>query len=125
MPLDEGTLRVGMYEEEFKKFNWNLLILEIILFGIGIWNLVSATAVEDKALGLYKTQLLWFGIGMCLTALILLVHYSFFSRIAYFIYFLNILLLVAVLIFGKESLGAKRWIGFGGLRMQPSEFMKL
>ena len=125
MPLEEGALRVGMYEEEFKKFNWNLLILEIILFGIGIWNLISATAVEDKSLGLYKTQLLWFGIGMCLTALILLVHYSFFSRVAYIVYFLNILLLVAVLVFGRESLGAKRWIGFGGLRMQPSEFMKL
>ncbi len=125
MPLEEGALRVGMYDEEFKKFNWNLLILEIILFGIGIWNLISATAVEDKSLGLYKTQLLWFGIGMCLTALILLVHYSFFSRVAYIVYFLNILLLVAVLVFGRESLGAKRWIGFGGLRMQPSEFMKL
>jgi len=78
MPLEEGALRVGMYEEEFKKFNWNLLV-----------------------------------------------HYSFFSRVAYIVYFLNILLLVAVLVFGRESLGAKRWIGFGGLRMQPSEFMKL
>ena len=22
---DESTMRVGMYEEEFKKFNWNLV----------------------------------------------------------------------------------------------------
>lgn len=73
---DEGTTRVGMYEEEFKKFNWTLLALELVLFAIGILNLHSATAVEDKASGLYKTQLLWFGIGMGLTALILLVHYS-------------------------------------------------
>ena len=54
---DESTMRVGMYEEEFKRFNWNLLILELLLFAIGIWNLISATGVEDKCLGLYKTQL--------------------------------------------------------------------
>jgi rod shape determining protein RodA len=125
MPLEEGTLRVGMYEEELKKFNWNLLILEVILFAIGIWNLISATGVQDKSLGLYKTQLLWFGIGMAVTALILLVHYSAFSRLAYVIYFANLLLLVLVLVVGKSSLGAKRWVGFGALRIQPSEFMKL
>ncbi len=126
IPLDDGnSVRTGLYDEEFRRFNWNLLVLEVMLFGIGIWNLISATGVEDKSMGLYKTQLLWFGIGMCLTALILLVHYSLLSRLAYLVYFLNILLLVAVLFVGRETLGAKRWIGFGGLRMQPSEFMKI
>ncbi len=123
--LDESTLRTSLYDEDFKKFNWNLLLLQIVLFLIGIWNLISATAVEDKSQGLYKSQLLWFSVGACVTALFLLVHYSFFSRIAYGIYFLNLMLLAAVLVVGRESLGAKRWIGFGGLRMQPSEFMKL
>jgi rod shape determining protein RodA len=122
---EEGTMRIGMYEEEFRKFNWNLLILEILLFAIGIWNLLSATSVEDKALGLYKSQLLWFGIGMGMTALILLVHYSLLSRMAYVIYFANLLMLVLVLVVGKSSLGARRWIGFGSFRIQPSEFMKL
>ncbi len=126
LSLDEGTLRVGMYEEELRKFNWNLLILMIVLFGIGIWNLVSATAVADKSQGLYKTQLLWFGLGMGATGLILLLmHYSTLSRVAYFIYFANLILLVAVLFAGKATLGAQRWIGFGGFRIQPSEFMKL
>jgi rod shape determining protein RodA len=125
MTLDEGSLRVGMYEEELRKYNWNLIILMVILFGIGIWNLISATAVDDKSLGLYRTQLLWFGLGMGATGLILLMHYSALSRIAYIIYFANLLLLVAVLVAGKATLGAKRWIGFGGFRIQPSEFMKL
>jgi rod shape determining protein RodA len=122
---DEGTMRVGMYDEEFKKFNWNLLGLEIAIFAFGIWNLYSATSVEDKGLGLYRQQLIWFGFGMGMTALILLVHYSLLSRLAYPIYFANLLLLVLVLVAGKSSLGAKRWIGFGGFRIQPSEFMKL
>lgn len=120
-----GSLRQTSYDEDFKKFNWTLLILEFLIFGIGIGNLVSATTVQDKAIGLYKTQLLWFGIGMAMTALVLLIHYSMFSRAAYAIYFANLLLLVAVLVAGKASLGAKRWVGIGSFRIQPSEFMKL
>lgn len=112
-------------EEEFKRFNWTLLILEVILFSIGIWNLISATAVDDKSQGLFRTQLMWFGIGSVLTAVILLVHYSLLSRLAYFIYFANVLLLGAVLAMGRTGLGAKRWIGFGGVAIQPSEFMKI
>jgi rod shape determining protein RodA len=120
-----SSMNTGMYDDELKKFNWTLIILMFVIFGIGIVNLLSATGVEDKSLGLYKTQLLWFGLGMGLMAVILLFHYSVFSRIAYLIYFTNLLLLVAVLVAGKSSLGAKRWIGFGALRIQPSEFMKL
>ncbi len=117
--------RYGFYDEELKKFNWNMLILQFILFGIGIWNLISATAVDDKAQGLFRNQLIWFGVGMAATAVILMIHYSFLSRVAYIVYFANILLLVAVLIIGKQILGARRWLGFGGFTIQPSEFMKI
>jgi len=125
LTLNESTPRVGMYEEEFKRFNWTLLILQLIIFAIGIWNLISATAVEDKSQGLYKTQLLWFGLGLGITAVILLIHYSVLSRLAYVIYFANLLLLVLVLFMGRSTLGAKRWISFGGFGLQPSEFMKV
>lgn len=120
-----SSLHTNMYDEDLRRFNWNMLILEVILFSVGIFNLISATGVQDKSMGLYKSQLLWFGLGMALTALILLVHYSILSRLAYIIYGLNIALLVAVLFVGSKSLGAQRWIGFGGFRIQPSEFMKI
>jgi rod shape determining protein RodA len=122
---EEGSLRMGMYEEEFKRFNWNLLILMVLLFGIGLWNLISATTVADKSLGLYRTQLVYFGTGLVLAAVTLVVHYSLFSRLAYVIYFTNLLMLVAVPVFGKQVLGAKRWLAIGPFSLQPSEFMKL
>jgi rod shape determining protein RodA len=122
---DPTQNRYGFYDEELKKFNWNMLILEFILFGIGIWNLISATAVEDKSSGLFRNQLIWFGVGMIITAVILMIHYSFLSRVAYIVYFANIILLVLVLLIGKSSLGARRWIGFGNMTIQPSEFMKI
>ena len=36
----------------------------------------------------------------------------------------TLLLLVAVLLFGAEAKGARRWIAFAGFTLQPSEFMK-
>lgn len=121
---DQG-IRTGLYDEEFKKFNYNLLILMGILFAIGIANLVSATGVEDKSLGLYRTQLVWFGIGTLLTVVLLFFRYTFLSRIAYLIYFANVILLGLVLGVGRSSLGARRWLSIGGFGGQPSELMKL
>jgi rod shape determining protein RodA len=126
MSPDDGTMRVGQYEEELRKFNWNMLFIELVLFTVGIWNLISATTVADKSLGLYRQQLMYFGIGLAMTALILIFfHYSLLSRLGYIFYFLNVILLAAVLVAGKSTLGARRWIGFGAFRIQPSEFMKL
>jgi rod shape determining protein RodA len=111
--------------DSLKKFNYALLLTELILFAIGLWNLTSATSVEDKSQNLYRTQLIWFAMGIGLTLVLQWIHYSFFSRVGYAVYFLNLLLLAAVLVVGKSSLGAQRWIGFGPFRMQPSEFMKI
>ena len=41
------------------------------------------------------------------------------------IYFINIVLLLAVFVLGNESKGATRWIAIGPLTIQPSEFAKV
>jgi rod shape determining protein RodA len=117
--------RTTSYEEEFKWLKWVPLILEIIILTWGMINLSSATSVEDKSSGLWKTQFITIAIGTVATLVLMFPHYSFLSRMAYFIYLGNLGLLVAVLAVGKASLGAKRWIGFGGFSLQPSELMKL
>lgn len=117
--------RMSTYEEEFKWLKWVPLILEICLITWGMINLSSATSVEDKSAGLWKTQMITIGIGTIATLFLMFPHYSFLSRLAYLIYMGNLGLLLAVLAVGKASLGAKRWIGFGGFSLQPSELMKL
>lgn len=126
-PLNDGeSFRLGLYEDELKTRNYNLIILEVLLFLIGLLNLISATGVQDKSQGLYRSQLLWFVIGTVMTGIILyFLHYSTLSRMAYFIYFGNIILLLLVLVAGRASLGAKRWLSIGGFGVQPSEFMKI
>ncbi len=48
-----------------------------------------------------------------------------FKQWAPFLYGIGIILLLSVLILGTASKGAQRWINLGGIRFQPSEFMKL
>ena len=116
-----------MNEEQFRKFDWSLILISVVIFAMGVLNLYAATFNEFASRGMryWQVQLMWFGVGTTLASVLLLVHYKLLSRVAYPAYFLNLLLLVAVLLVGKASLGARRWIGFGGFTIQPSEFMKV
>ena len=117
-----------MEQERLRQFDWTLILITLAIFAMGVLNLYSATfreTIGSGGLTYYKSQLIWFGLGTVLAAIVLASHYKLLSRYGYLIYFGNLLLLVAVLVAGKASLGGRRWIGFGGIRMQPSEFMKL
>jgi len=48
-----------------------------------------------------------------------------FKQWAPILYGAGILMLLVVLILGTSSKGAQRWVNLGGVRFQPSEFMKL
>ncbi len=48
-----------------------------------------------------------------------------FKQWAPFLYGFGIILLLVVLVLGTASKGAQRWVNLGGIRFQPSEFMKL
>lgn len=116
-----------MDEEQLKKFDWALIVISIFIFSLGLANLYSATFNEYVGRGLryWQSQLIWFGIGSVIASVIMAIHYKILSRFAYPIYFMNLFLLVAVLVVGKQTLGARRWVGFAGFYIQPSEFMKL
>jgi rod shape determining protein RodA len=116
-----------MNEEPFRRFDWSMILIAVLIFLIGLANLYSATFTETVGRGLtyYKAQMIWFGVGSLCGAIMLIPHYKTISRFAYPIYFANLFLLVLVLIAGKTSLGGRRWIGFGPIHFQPSEFMKI
>lgn len=108
------------------KYDLNAVWTMLFLIGIGVVNLYSATYSSQGAEAqFWKQQLMWFGVGSVAACSAYFVHYRVLERFAYFAYAANILLLVAVLVIGKSVLGAKRWIGVGGMGIQPSEFMKI
>ena len=102
-----------------RHFDWFLLSLTLIIVGVGIINLYSAS----QAFAL--KQAYWLGLGVGALLLMVLIDYRHLRRYAYAVYFLCLLLLLAVLLVGRTGLGAQRWLDLLGLSLQPSELMKL
>jgi len=72
----------------------------------------------------YGKQLIWIIAGIILAIMVLTIDSKFFAAFATHIYIITILLLVAVLIFGKEVNGARAWFTFGSVALQPAELGK-
>ena len=106
-----------------RRLNWPLLLTVMVVGGIGLVNLSSAA---HEAYGnLAMVQGIWFG-GCLLVALVLtFLDYRLFERLAYPLFVLALLSLLAVLGFGRVINNSKRWIDLGLFNFQPSEMMKI
>lgn len=109
-----------------------LFLLVLILAGTGIAMSFSASAViaegaRGDSLFYLKRQLLWFSLGFMLLLLFQELDYRFYRRFTKVLLLGSIFMLVLVFIpgIGHGAKGSMRWIGFGGLSIQPSEFVKL
>jgi len=63
--------------------------------------------------------------ALLLILLIFLIDYRFFEASAYIFYIFTIILLFAVILFGKEVKGQQNWIQVGPVSLQPTEFAKV
>ncbi len=123
-------LRTHLQVEErtnFKRIDMSLCMVILALNVIGLINLFSATHgfhITDTT-NLFWTQLLWLAVGWSIFFGLTFFDYKIFDRWAYLFYGINVAALVGVELFGKVSLGAKRWLDLGFFRYQPSETMKL
>ncbi|MFA5516719.1 MAG: rod shape-determining protein RodA [Desulfuromonadales bacterium] len=106
-------------------FDWVLLLVVAAVAGIGICNLYSATSGWENNTPLYMKQASWLGLGLLIAFAVCAFDYRHLEYSGFLLYGLNLCLLVAVLLVGKSTMGATRWISFGGLNVQPSEIMKL
>jgi rod shape determining protein RodA len=110
-------------------FDRPLLLLYLLLMFMGWANIYSAAydAAHPSIFDLskeYGKQGVWIGISLLLGSGILLIRGEVFRNAAFAIYGAVLLLLVAVLLFGKEVNGAKAWFAIGGFGIQPAEFAK-
>ncbi len=107
-------------------FDWTLLITVLILAVIGIASLFSATSGwEASGNPVYLKQIFWLGIGVLIAFGICCFDYRHLEHLGFHCYVINLLLLVAVLLVGKTSMGATRWLNLGFFNLQPSEVMKI
>jgi rod shape determining protein RodA len=108
-----------------RDLDWTLLALSLILSGIGILQIYSATQGSSEE-GRWWRQGLYLVAGLLVFWLISQIDYHTLVGQAPFLYIVFGVVLVFLLVLSRVVLGAKRWIGLGGgFKLQPSEFMKL
>ena len=113
----------------FDKIDWWTILLYIIFIVIGWLNVYAALYNENYNLidfsQKYGRQLIWISISFLIAIFILFFDWKFFEGFAYLIYILSLLILIGVLFWGIEVNGAKSWLDFGFVRIQPAEFAKV
>lgn len=121
IPLTDETKR------EVRRLDWPLLVSSLVLLIFGLMSMYSVSRGPDGAMKPYfMKQVINVVIGLVPFGLFALVHTKFWRRWSSLLYILDLLLLVAVLVMGKHTKGAERWIPLpGGVQFQPSELAKL
>ncbi len=109
--------------------DWILVSLYLIFVLMGWLNIYAAVYNENHNSILdmsqaYGKQLIWIGTAFIIALAILITDQKFFTAFAYPIYGTSLLLLIIVLIFGKEVSGSRSWFRIGDLAIQPAEFVK-
>lgn len=129
-PLQNATLEAppeahaGLFKT-LGQVDFFLLFAVLCLTGIGIWSLYGVASESDYLRGLADKQVSWVGIALLGLATAVALDYRWLAKIAPAAYLFNLVLLVAVLVIGREINGAKSWFRLGPVSFQPAETMKI
>ena len=114
------------------RFDAVLLLAVFALVATGLVMVYSASAIlafdrHGDSLYFFKRQLIAAGLGLVAMAAAMKVGWRRMARLAYPLLLLTLALLVVVLIpgLGTAAGGARRWIRFPGISIQPAEIAKL
>jgi rod shape determining protein RodA len=97
---------------------------------LGWFNIYAAVYDEEAAKSIFDLsinsgkQLLWIGTSIIIIIAIMNLDYKFYDSFSFIFYGTIVLLLIVVLVFGREVAGSKSWFEIGSFRIQPSEFTK-
>lgn len=109
-----------------KNIDFLFVINVIAILAIGLLILPSASAsVTSNPLYFVKKQLLAILMGFILMIFVASVDYRYIRRFSSYLYILNIVMLIMVLLIGDVINGAKSWIKIGPMSLQPSELSKI
>ncbi|MBO4509057.1 MAG: rod shape-determining protein RodA [Spirochaetaceae bacterium] len=111
----------------FERFDLLLLIPVLILITVGVFFIYSSridstgVLVSDE----YIKQIIFAATGLLLMIAFSLFDYRRFEKVSKYFFYALLAILVYTLIFGKKVNGARSWIGFGSVGVQPSELGKI
>ena len=109
-----------------KNLDLAFIVAVVLVLIMGILILSSATLnVHADKWFFVKKQILWIYVGIFALFIFLLFDYGILARYTHYIYAVNIILLLAVLVVGSTAKGAQSWLNLGPLGGQPSELAKV
>ncbi|MDR1671232.1 MAG: rod shape-determining protein RodA [Alistipes sp.] len=108
--------------------DWWTILIAIALMALGWVNLYAAVYDENMAAfdihSQYGMQLLWMAVSLVFALLVMLIDDKYYHILAFPTYVVVLVLMLSTLIVGREVNGARAWLDFGPVRIQPTEFMK-
>lgn len=107
------------------RFDLALFITVLLLLLMGFLAIYSSTQNTVIEKGNFVKQLLAVGLSITVLFVIYFLPANLISSSSLPLYIFSILLLIAVLIFGRKVGGAKAWLYFGSFSFQPAELAKL
>jgi rod shape determining protein RodA len=113
----------------FRNIDWITVIMYLILVAMGWINIYASVYNEEHQLitdlsQKYGKQMIWIGTSLILALVILIVDGNFYAAVAWPLWIIVLISLVAVLFLGTEISGSKSWFKFGEFGVQPAEFAK-
>lgn len=110
--------------------DWISIFLWLSLCIIGWFNIHAAVFDPENPSIMsmntnYGKQFIFIVSAIVLAIVILIIDSRFYSSIAPVFYGITLLLLILVLVIGRNVGGNQAWIAIGSFRLQPSEFAKL
>lgn len=112
------------------KIDWVLIVLYGLLVFLGWLNIFAAVYDEQQQQNIFDIslnsgkQLIWIGTSILLIIVIMVMDFRFYNSFAYVFYGIIMVMLLMVMLFGREVAGAKAWFEIGPFRIQPAEFAK-
>ncbi|HEY9196874.1 MAG TPA: rod shape-determining protein RodA [Mucilaginibacter sp.] len=114
----------------FFNVDWLTVLLYLVLCVIGWFNIRAAVydaghpSIIDAATN-YGKQFIYINVSLVVALVILLLDSRFLSALSPAFYAVTVVLLIVVLVVGRNVGGNQAWINLGGgFRLQPSEFAK-
>ncbi len=114
------------------KVDFSILLTISVLCAFGLVMIFSASyyyaqhysGANNDGFYYLKKQLVYLVVGYPLMLLISLIDYHVVERLRSVFLGVSLVLLVLVLFIGQDLNGGKRWLGVGGITIQPSELAK-
>jgi rod shape determining protein RodA len=109
--------------EYWRRFDFSMVSVVVLLTIIGV--VMQYSAAQGQLSPWALAQMTRFILCIPVLLIIAMVNISLLYRMSYVMYVGALLLLLWVAVAGDTMMGATRWISLGGLRLQPSEIMKI